>query len=245
MLFDRTARALARSFKQVVTAGVLSLVCASGAQAALIAGAANDTTGVGFGVGFSFAPDVNLVIAQGFDVTAPTSIGSVTVYLNDDDPSNNPPLESFTLYITRAIGAAATAADVLATLTGSIPLTPPGAGAHFAVTFPGLSIPVVPVAATLNDYFLVIASAGGPGTGWGANGTPLAGVGNAFIGIVGGGGVGDYTTPDPNSPSTGVITHMNFLVETAAVSGTVPEPGSLALLGIAIGVFGLARRRRV
>jgi hypothetical protein len=228
----------------ILVAGLISVGSAGGAQAALIAGAANDNVGAGFGVGFSFSPTVNLVIAQGFDVTAPTSIGSVTVYLNDDDPTNNPPPESFTLYITRAIGAAATAADVLATLTGDIPLTPPAAGAHFPVTFSGLNIPVIPVAATLNDYFLVVASSGGPATGWGANGTPITGVGNAFVGIVGGGGVGDYTNPDPTSPSTG-LTHTNFLVETAAAPGAASEPGSLALLGIAVTAFGLARRRRM
>jgi hypothetical protein len=233
---------IARYFRNALgaaAAATLMLAAPMTTHAVLIAGTANDTTG-GFGVGFSFDPDVNLVIAQQFAVTAPIIADSVTVYLNDDNATNG--ADPFTLYITNAIGPAATAANVLATLGGTFPLT--GGAGHAAVTFSSLALPLLPAPLAPDGYFLVIASPGGPDTGWGTGGTPipsaLGTIGNSYVGIVFGGGVGDYTTLDPGSPNSSITA---FRVDAVAA---IPEPSTYALMLAGLGLVGwIARKRSV
>jgi hypothetical protein len=224
--------------KMLAAAGVMLLLTAPmTGHAALVAGTGTDTTG-GFGVGFSFSSDVNLVIGQQFFPTIPVIANSITLYLNDDNAANG--ADAFTLYVTNAIGASATAANVLATLSGTFPLT---SGGHAPVTFSSLALPLLPAPLAPDGYFLVLASSGGPDTGWGTGATPISSplgtIGNSYVGIVLGGGVGDYTTLDPLDPNSSITA---FRVDTLAAP--IPEPSTYALMLAGLGFVGFVAHRR-
>lgn len=218
----------------------IALACALGCAAAMahaapvLVGTDPAAADGGFGLGFSFAPDVNLVIAQQFSIgSAAATVGGISVWLNGLGTG------SFTLQVVDTIGASATAANVLLSLTGSMPNI---TGGHQEVAFSGLSLAL----AASTDYYLVLSSAAGPDTGWGTTTTAsLPGmpgsVGPSFVGIAVGGAVGDYTLLDPANPNSSTT---QFRIDSAvgAPGGTVPLPSSLALAGLALlAVAGLQR----
>lgn len=218
-----------------LTAAAACLVAALNTHAALVGTDAAGDNG-GFGVGFSFAPDVNVVIAQQFTIgTSAATVGGITVWMNQN---NTAPPGQFTLQVMDAIGPAATAADVLLTLTGTFPNTPNGG--HLLVSFSGLGLAL----AGNTDYYLVISSAAGPDTGWGTSSTDLAGtpgsVGSSFVGLGFNTSLADYRYLDPNNPNPA---HTMFRIDEVAVAG-VPEPSSTLLLGLGIAAAATVRRRQ-
>jgi len=197
-------------------------------HAELIVGTEPEGNG-GYGVGFSFDPNVNLAIAQQFSVSQATTAGSITVYMNGDGTEN--PQGNFTLQLMDLIGAGATAADILWSGVGAFPVGVPNG--HAPVTFTGLSLPLDP-----GTYYLVVTSDAGPGTGWGTGAAVLPGgigtVGASYVGITIGGTVADYTSfGDPNQDGT----YTNFVINQ------VPEPAGILLL--ALGLCGCWMLRRV
>lgn len=224
--------------RALLTFATVALFCPV-AQASLIVGTEPEGNG-GFGVGFSFSSDVNLIIGQAFTLTSAATIDSITLYLNGD--GSNDPQAQFTLQVMNLIGPTATSANVLLTEVGTFPagVLPTG---HAPVTFSGLGL-------SLSDgtHYLVVSSAGGPGDGWGFNGpvlpSSLGTVGGAYVGIVTGGGVADYTNLEPNTNPD--ILNTNFRIDSAAAPHGVPEPMSLAIWSIgSLGmVVGQSWRRR-
>jgi hypothetical protein len=185
----------------------------------------------GFGIGFSFDPNVNLVIAQQFGIgAAPATVGGISVWLNGRG------VGQFTLQVMSAIGSAATASNVLLMLTGNLPNVTSG---HQEVAFTGLNLAL----AAATDYYLVVSSAAGPDTGWGTTTGVLPGlpgtVGSSFVGIRTGGGVADYTFLDPVNTNTSLTL---FRLDPVA---TVPVPSTFALAALgAAGLLVASRRRR-
>lgn len=182
----------------------------------------------GYGVGFSFDPNVNLVIGQEFDLSQAAIADSITLYLNGDGTDN--PQGDFTLQVMNAIGPNATNANVLWSGAGAFPSGALPTG-HAPVTFSGLTLALDPGA-----YFLVVSSAAGPGTGWGTGADVLPGgigtVGASYVGIAFGGSVADYTYF--GDPGEG---HANFVINS------VPEPTTV-VLAVVGGLYWVAFRRR-
>lgn len=212
---------------------LLVLLGVSPVQAGFVVGTEPEGNG-GYGVGFSFASDVNLIIAQQFSLNSAIVADSITLYLNGD--GTNDPQGEFTLQVMNQIGAGATNANVLLTTNGTFPggVLPTG---HAAVTLGGLNL-----ALGAGTYYLVVSSAAGPGTGWGAGATEipsaLGTVGASYVGIAIGGAVADYTLFD--APNTS-FANANFRIDSAS---PVPEPTSLImLLGGSIAVASVRRKR--
>jgi len=210
--------------------GVVVLVgAASLAQAELIVGTETEGNG-GFGLGFSFDPEVNLVLGQAFTLSQAVVADSITVYLNGDESNQ------FTLQVMDLIGGSATPANILLTRTGNFPDAASQVTGHGPVTFGSLGLPL-----GIGTYYLVLSSDGGPDTGWGSGADSLPGgvgtVGNAYVGIAVGGSVGDYTLLNPDDPNEG---HTNFRIDA------VPEPNSALLLLVGgvllVGVRSAKRR---
>jgi len=217
------------SFLQRCLGVVVLLGAASIAQAELIVGTETEGNG-GFGLGFSFDPEVNLVLGQAFTLSQPVVADSITVYLNGDESNQ------FTLQVMDQIGGSATPANVLLTRTGNFPDAPSQITGHGPVTFSSLGLPL-----GVGTYYLVLSSDGGPDTGWGSGASSLPGgvgtVGSAYVGIAIGGGVGDYTLlQDPTEPEN----NLNFRIDA------VPEPNSalLLLLGSVMLVGAKQAKRR-
>ncbi len=214
-----------RSFVTVVLLAVV-LCGASWARADLIVGTDVEGNG-GYGVGFSFDSDANLVIGQEFSLSASIVADSITLYLNGDGTDN--PQGAFTLQLMNLIGPTATNANVLATEVGTFPAGALPTG-HAPVTFSGLGLLL-----NAGDYYLVVSSAAGPGVGWGTNAdilpSAIGTVGSSYVGIAFGGALADYTYFDPDNPGEG---HANFRIDS------VPEPSSLLLA--ALGLCALAAR---
>lgn len=180
----------------------------------------------GFGLGYSFSAETNLVIGQSFALDTSTPIASITVYVNGDGTAA--PQDQFTLTLTNNIGSSATAANVLYTGIGTFPNSL--GGEHGPVTFlPNLTL-------GSGTYYIVLSSDGGPGTGWGTGGdllpTTLGSVGSSYVGITS--SVGTYQDLDTSNPNS---SRANFLVTA------VPEPAGLSLIAL-VGVPLLKRRRR-
>ena len=197
-------------------------------HAYLIVGTEPEGNG-GYGVGFSFDPEVNLIIGQEFTLNQAITLDGIHVFLNGNGTGG--PQSNFTLYLTDAIGDTATAANVLATMTGTFPDNPPGT--HAPVSFYGFGPSL-----DAGTYYLVITSDGGAGSGWGSGApiipTTYGTVGSAFVGIVGGGAVGDYTNLDPGNPQAG---NVNFQFTR------IPEPASIIMLAAFV-FMGMKVRKR-
>jgi len=208
---------------------ILSLFAAMPTHAAVILGTEQEGTG-GYGLGYSFSEDTNLTVGQSFTLNQPVDLSAITVFVNGDDTAD--PQPSFTLYLTEAIGSAATAADVLFSSNANFPSGFPDE--HPAVTFP------TSVSLSAGTYYIVLSSGvveeGGTGTGWGSGGEILPStygtVGDAYVGITT--AQGDYTSLDPENPSAG--DHANFQLSI------VPEPTAATLLVPA--ALLMIRRRR-
>lgn len=223
---------LPRPAKTCLAAALLAAALSTSARAAPVVGTDPGADNGGFGIGFSFADDVNLVIAQQFSLQAATTAGGISVWLNGLGEGQ------FTLQVMSAIGAGASAADVLLALEGNLPDVSDG---HLEVAFTGLSLNL----AAATDYYLVISSDAGPGTGWGTTTEILDGlpgtVGNTFVGSAGGGAVADYTALDTDHPNPS-MTLFRIDDAPATPGGTVPEPSSLALAAVAL--LAAAMRRK-
>jgi len=215
-------RSLTSLFAVLAILGLVSV-----AQAELIVGTEPEGNG-GFGVGFSFSSDANLIIGQQFSLSSPVVADSITLYLNGDGTDG--PQSEFMLQVMNQIGPDATAANVLLTAFGSFPAGFPDA--HAPVTFSSLGLPL-----GAGAYYLVVSSGGGNGSGWGSGANELPGgvgtIGTAFVGIAGGGAVATYVDLDPNNPNEG---HTNF-----TITASVPEPASCCLLLSGIALFALRR----
>jgi hypothetical protein len=207
------------------------LVGVSSAQAGFVVGTNGDTNANGgYGVGFSFAQDVNLIIGQEFTLNSGVVADSITVYLNGTG------VGQFQLQLMGLIGPTATAANVFFSDVGTFPNTP--SGGHLGVTFSGLGLPL-----SAGTYYLVVSSAAGPGTGWGTGAdivpSALGTIGSSFVGIAFGGAVANYTDFDPGSPNS---SYTNFHIND--IRG-VPEPSSIALmLSGSVSLFVLRAMKR-
>jgi len=209
----------------------LVMLNASPATAEMILGTETEGNG-GYGVGFSFDPEVNLVIGQQFTLNQDIIANSITLYLNGDgsDSQQSP----MTLQLMNAIGFDATASNVLGTWNALFPSGTPD-GEHAPRTFDGLNVPL-----PAGTYYLVVSSPEGYKSGWGTGAELLpssfGSVGSAFVGIAGGGGVADYTFLATDNPQDG---HANFVLE-----GVIPEPATWLLAAVGVGgVMLLARRK--
>jgi hypothetical protein len=214
--------------KSCVTLLLIAAVlgCMTTARADVIVGTEPEGNG-GYGVGYSFDTNVNLIIGQEFTLGSPVVADSITLYLNGDGTDN--PQGQFTLQVMDLIGPTATSANVLSTQVGTFPggILPDG---HAPVTFGGLGLPLGP-----GTYYLVVSSAAGPNTGWGTGATELpslvGSIGGSFVGIAVDSGVADYTYFNPNEPND---SHANFVINA------VPEPSTVLLA--CCGAIGLLIR---
>ncbi|MGC4031744.1 MAG: hypothetical protein QM754_08425 [Tepidisphaeraceae bacterium] len=135
---------------------LLSLSAATSWASVVVVGTEAEGDG-GYGVGKSLDETYHLIIAQQFTLTATTPLESITVYVNGDGTAN--PQDAFDFYLTDAIGASATAANVLASGTGTFPNSLNGE--HGPVTF------ATPITLSAGSYFITLTSAEGQGSGWG------------------------------------------------------------------------------
>lgn len=232
-----------------IAAFVLALSIGSAVSAHATSIVASGPTGEngGYGVGYSFARDVNLIIGQAFTMGGTSFIADqVTVWLNDwEGGASN---EAFTLQIMDQVGAGATAANVLYTAGGTFP---DSEGGHLPVSFSGINI-------ALNagtTYYLVVSSSAGQnpngvggGHGWGTvDGGPgsfietFATVGSPYVGIEVGGGLADYN--DLNENATGGRTMFAVDGHLPTSLSEVPEPTTMLLT--MSGLAFVVRRRRV
>lgn len=167
----------------------------------------------GYGVGFSFESNTNLVIGQAFTLNQAVELSSITVFVNGNESED--PQGSFNLTLTDLIGSSAGSANVLFTDSGIFHTS--AAGEHDPVVFSA------PLALQPGTYYIVLSS-DASGSGWGTNAQLLPGsvgtVDYSYVGFVFGGGVGNYQSLDPDNPNT--ENYANFQLNA------VPEP---ALLG--------------
>jgi hypothetical protein len=217
----------------------LLLTGAVSAQASAIVGTSTAGENGGYGLGWSFQNDVNLAIGQAFTMGAAAQLlNAATVWLNDYEGGFSG--ASFTFQIMDAVGASATAANVLYQTSALFPDTE--GGPHAPVTMSGIGLAL----AANTTYYLVISTAAGQnanqtGHGWGTTTgpyiEPFATVGSAYVGIRVNNGVADYTDLQEN---TGGVRTL-FLLESQDAA-VVPEPTTLLLLGS--GLLAASRRMR-
>ncbi len=219
--------------RQALLAFATATAAAAASAAPVLVGTDPAGSNGGFGIGFSFDPGVNLVIAQQVRIGPDAAtVGGISVWLNGLG------VGGFTLQVMDAIGASASAANVLLSRTGALPNV---TGGHLEVAFGGLSLAL----AGNTDYYLVVSSAAGPDTGWGTTDQLLAtmpgSVGDTYVGLAFGGAVADYTALDIGNPNP---LRTQFRIDAVAVPpvGTVPAPTTLALAGLALlAMAGLGR----
>lgn len=224
---------------------MLALVASSAVAAQAGTIIATDPAGDsgGYGLGFSFSTDVNLVIAQEFTLGAVGQVlDKATVWLNDFEGGASG--ASFTLQIMDAVGASATNADILFQATANFPDVE---GGHAPVSISGIGLTLNP----LTTYYLVLSSGAGmnpandTGHGWGTTTGPfnqaLATLGSPYVGLAFGGAQATYKDLQAN-PNGGIPI---FSLETSNVVGNeVPEPASVLMLGAGLALLAHRLRRR-
>jgi len=162
--------------------------------------------------------NVNQFMAQEFTLAADTTVTQIEVYLGGNTAVNNH------VFLTTAIGAAATGADVIDDFLVPTPGTSPSAGAWTGLLSGDLNL-------TANTYFLVFAPEAVGSAGFLPVDAPNN-IGSSY-GVSGAGA--NLATPYASSFLPGGIL---FGVRVSAV----PEPSSIVL--VALGGALLMRRRR-
>jgi hypothetical protein len=198
----------------------------------LAAMAANAATIVGVNgpVNFSGSIGANVqVITVGFTTGQAYNDVSFSAYIS------GPVVESYTAYLTTAIGPGTSVADEIASITGNLPGAGPGG---LTSIFTGLNL-------AADTYYVTIYQTLTGGGSWSSTETPvttaLPGSSHAFSGyFITNGAPVVYA---PASPFVDLEANSGRRLLYALETSAVPEPGTW-LSGVGIVMIALAYRRR-
>jgi hypothetical protein len=199
----------------------------------LAAVAANAATIVGVSgpVDFSgsIAQDVQ-VITVGFTTGQAYNDVSFSAYIR------GPVAESYTAYLTTAIGPGTTVANQVASITGNLPGANPGG---LTTIFTGLNLPA-------DTYYVTIYQTASGGGSWSSTETPLTtalpGSFHTFSGyFITNGAAVVYA---PASPFVDLEANTGRRLLYSLDTSTVPEPGTW-MSGVGVVLIALAYRRRM